>query len=91
MSWKGHNTYWNQKSLRYLLDDTEYELFTFKAICPGEFVKFPIDDEYHPNKSFFFITKNKRYIDILNKKVQGDVENFSMAKFERFSALGFQK
>jgi len=66
MSWKGHNTYWNQKSLRYLLDDTEYELFTFKVICPGEFVKCPLDDELHPNKTFFFITKNKKYMEFLN-------------------------
>ena len=66
MSWKGHNTYWNQKSLRYLLDDTEYELFTFKAICPGEFVKCPLDDELHPNKTLFFITKNKKYMEFLN-------------------------
>ena len=66
MSWKGHNTYWNQKSLRYLLDDTGYELVTFKAICPGEFVKFPLDDELHPNKTFFFITKNKKYMELLN-------------------------
>ena len=66
MSWKGHNTYWNEKSLRYLLGDTGYKLVTFKAICPGENVKYPMDDEFYPNKTFFFITKNKRYLDILN-------------------------
>ena len=83
MSWKGHNTYWNQMSLRYLLDDTGYELVTFKAICPGQNVKFPIDDEFHPNKTFFFITKNKRYIDILNtEKEKNNILPFDVRVYE---------
>ena len=83
MSCKGHNTYWNQISLRYLLDDTGYELVTFKAICPGENVKYPIDNEFHPNKSFFFITKNKRYIDILNtKKEKNNILPFDERVYE---------
>ena len=83
MSWKGHNTYWNQKSLRYLLDDTGYELITFKAISPGKNAKCPIDDEFYPNKTIFFITKNKKYIDFLNtEKEKNNILPFDARVYE---------
>ena len=68
MSMKGHNAYWNQKSLRYLLDEKGYELITFQAICPGKNIKSPDDEEFHPNKTIFFI--------LLNVKSQGHLNRW---------------
>ena len=83
MSMKGHNAYWNQKSLSYLLDEKGYELITFQVICPGKGVKSSEDEEFHPNKTIFFITKNKRILDILNEeKMKNSVLPFDERFYE---------